>query len=292
MLPPADKPDRVVGFPRFLRVFEPACARPCPFPSPTRLKSRSKYRSWQYRVLVSTIIGYSTYYFVRNNLSVAMPSMEKDLGISKTQLGIFITLNGQLYGASKFISGYFGDRCNARAFMAAGLIASALLNVLFGMSSAVMTLGVIWMLNGWFQGMGFPPCARLMTHWFPPKKLATKMSIWNISHSLGAGFIVVLCGYLVPHGWRLCFFVPAAIALLCSIYLWQALPDTPEALGLPEVEGTQPANEPEAKNDFRALFFKYVFGNKYIWLLAFANFFVYIIRFAALDWGPTLLTEA
>ena len=66
-----------------------------------------------------------------------MPAMEKDLGISKTQLGIFLTLNGQLYGASKFISGYFGDRCNARAFMAAGLIASALLNIFFGLSSTV-----------------------------------------------------------------------------------------------------------------------------------------------------------
>jgi sugar phosphate permease len=37
---------------------------------------------------------------------------------------------------------------------------------------------------------------------------------------------------------------------------------------------------------------KRVFRNKYIWILSFANFFVYIMRFAVLDWGPTLLTEA
>jgi sugar phosphate permease len=35
-----------------------------------------------------------------------------------------------------------------------------------------------------------------------------------------------------------------------------------------------------------------VFGNKYIWLLATANFFVHAIRYAVFDWGPTLLTEA
>ena len=29
-----------------------------------------------------------------------------------------------------------------------------------------------------------------------------------------------------------------------------------------------------------------------IWTLGVANFFVYIVRFAALDWGPTLLTES
>jgi len=34
-----------------------------------------------------------------------------------------------------------------------------------------------------------------------------------------------------------------------------------------------------------------VFRNKYIWIVSLANFFVYIIRYAVLDWGPTLLTE-
>src|SRR2546428_5585852 len=140
---------------------------------------------------------------------------------------------------SKFAKWFFGDRCNGRAFMGVGLVASAVMNVFFGLSSAAVTLGIIWMLNGWFQGMGFPPCARLLTHWFPPSQLATKMSIWNVSQSIGAGVIVVLCGYLVVINWRLCFLVPAAIAFACVIFIWVTLPDTPQSLGLPEVEGTQ-----------------------------------------------------
>ena len=118
------------------------------------------------------------------------------------------------------------------------MVLSALTNILFGMSTAVAAFGLFWMLNGWFQAMGFPPCARLMTHWFSPKELATKMSIWNSSHSIGAGLVVVLCGYLVGWDWRLCFFVPAAIALAGAVLLGFLLRDTPESLGLPEVEGT------------------------------------------------------
>ena len=97
------------------------------------------------------------------------------------------------------------------------------------------------MINGWFQGMGFPPCARAFTHWVPPRELATKMSIWNASTNIGAGAVVVMCGYLLSYygNWRLCFFVPAAIAFLCAVFLWFALPDTPPSVGLPEVEGTQ-----------------------------------------------------
>jgi OPA family glycerol-3-phosphate transporter-like MFS transporter/OPA family sugar phosphate sensor protein UhpC-like MFS transporter len=86
--------------------------------------------------------------------------------------------------------------------MAVGLACSALMNICFGFSSATVMLGLIWMLNGWVQGMGFPPVSHLMTHWFPPKELATKQSIWNTSHSIGAGLVVVLCGYLVTFHWR------------------------------------------------------------------------------------------
>ena len=165
------------------------------------------------------------------------------------------------------------------------------MNIFFGFSSGVLTLGLLWLVNGWVQGMGFPPCARLMTHWFSPRDFATKFAIWNTSHSIGAALVVVLCGYLIAHfgNWRLCFFVPAGLAILCSIFLLVTLRDTPPSLGLPEAEGTAlPGGDQEA---FSAALVKQVFANKYIWLISFANFFVYIVRYGVFDWGPTLLTE-
>src|SRR5215831_2647240 len=223
------------------RLFAPAAAIPVKLLEPAKIQKQ--YRYWQTRVLITSIIGYATFYFVRKNLSVAMPYLEHGLGIRKTRLGLFLTLHGLLYGVSKFANGFLGDRANARVFMAFGLGASALMNVFFGFSSAVMLLGVIWMANGWFQGMGFPPCARLLAHWFPPKQLASRMSIWNISHSIGGALIVILCGYLVLISWRWAFFVPAAIAFACVIFIWLTLPDTPPSVGLPEVEGTQAHSE-------------------------------------------------
>ena len=166
------------------------------------------------------------------------------------------------------------------------------LNIFFGMSSAVVVLGVVWMLNGWFQGMGYPPCARLTTHWFSPKELATKMSIWNTSHQIGGGLIAILCGYLVAQwGWRSCFFVPAGIALLGAWYLWRCLPDTPPSVGLPEVEGTHGASGAQTGAQFNSFVLRQVFRNKYVWLASLANFFVYTIRYAVFNWGPTMLTE-
>ena len=230
-----------------------------------------------------------------------MPVMESSLGIRKTQLGLFLTMHGLLYGVSKFANGFLGDRANARVMMVSGLAMSAILNLLFGFSSTVIALGVIWTLNGWFQGMGFPPCARLMANWFSPKQLATKFSLWNMSHPIGGGLIVIICGYLVGINWRLCFFIPAALALACAFFLWFTLPDTPPSVGLPEVETgstndkdrqTDLVTNRESGRDFRLFIYAHVFRNKYIWIVSFANFFVYIIRYAVLDWGPTLLTES
>jgi OPA family glycerol-3-phosphate transporter-like MFS transporter/OPA family sugar phosphate sensor protein UhpC-like MFS transporter len=277
-------------FARCLGFFAPAPA--LPIQSHDQAEVAKQYRYWQKRVLLSSIIGYATYYFVRKNLSVAMPYLESGLGIQKTSLGLFLTLHGLVYGVSKFANGFFGDRANARAFMSFGLGASALMNVFFGFNSAVVTLGLIWMVNGWFQGMGFPPCARLLANWFRPKELARWFSVWNIAHSIGGGLIVILCSYLVLVSWRLAFFVPALIAFVCVVFIWFTLPDTPPSVGLPEVEGTEShSQEYESRADFRRFVIDRVFRNKYIWIVSIANFFVYIIRYAVLDWGPTLLTQ-
>lgn len=273
-------------FPYLLRAFEPAPAAETILQDPEEVSTQ--YRYWQRRILLGTIVGYSAYYFVRKNLSVAMPGMAEDLGIGKADLGLFLTLHGLLYGVSKFAHGFLGDRTNARTFMAAGLVLSAIVNIFFGFSSTVLALGLLWMLNGWVQGIGFPPCARLMTHWFPPRVLATKFSIWNTSHSIGAALVVVVCGYLAAYSWRLCFFVPAAIAVVCAVFLLVVLRDTPPSLGLPEVEGTE--NAPKSSG-FSSDLMRQVFSNRYIWLLGMASSCLYTIRAVVLDWGPTFLTE-
>lgn len=255
---------------------------------------QARFRYWQRRTLVATMVGYAAYYFVRKNLSLAMPAIQQDLGISKSDLGLFLTLHGLLYGVSKFANGYLGDRANARYFMIAGLLLSAAANVVFGLGSAVLVLGLAWMANGWVQGMGFPPCARLMTHWYHPSELATKMSIWNTSHSIGGALVVIFCGYIVAFGWRFVFFAPAVLVTLVAVFLWFALRDTPGSVGLPEIQVEGAGGQPSegAPADFRRFVRRRVFANRYIWIVAVANFFVYTFRYGVLDWGPTLLTES
>ena len=254
--------------------------------------------------------GYSMFYFVRKNFSFAMPALAAVYGITSTSFGVILTLVGFVYGLSKFVNGIIADRANARWHLVIGLGACVLLNFAFGwsdvlgralsghsegplfVSAMVAVMAVLLILNNVFQGCGFPPCNRLLANWVPPKELATKTAIWNTSHSVGAGVVSVLCGYLIASGgdWRLCFWVPGAIAAAGVIFILLTLRDTPNSVGLPELPGTKTElDEDDSKEAFRSFIRKRVFLNPIIWVLAVTDFFVYIVRFAVLDWGPTFL---
>jgi OPA family glycerol-3-phosphate transporter-like MFS transporter/OPA family sugar phosphate sensor protein UhpC-like MFS transporter len=276
------------------------------------------FKYWQMRTIIISMTGYALFYFVRKNFSMAMPGMEADLGITKTGLGIFLTLNGLLYGFSRFVNGIFADRVNARFYMATGLALCAVANFAFGFgvdiagwisgeqsgsqftNTLILFMGVTWVINGLLQGSGFPPCARLLTHWIPAKELATKMSVWNTSHSIGAGLVVILCGYIMGNmgvgdthsgAWRWCFWIPSAIAFAGSIFLFIFLRDTPSSVGLPELPGVVKMKDKKNAGT-KAFLREKVFGNRFIWILGVANFFVYVVRFSVLDWGPTLLKQS
>lgn len=271
-------------------------------PAAPRIQSAEKivqmFTHWRARSLYAAFIGYAVYYFCRKNLSAATPGMIADLGYSKTSIGWIWSLMYLTYGISKLFNGVLGDRANPRYFMAIGLFLSAITNVLFGFSHSLMMLGAMWALNGWFQAMGGPASARIMANWFSPNELGTKWGIWNISHQVGGGVILVLGGYLTQHyGWRSAFFIPAGVAVLGGLFLINRLRDTPESLGLPPVEEyrndttREKVEALDSKHPVKDILFGHILKNREIWFLSLANFFVYIVRYGAMDWAPTFLVE-
>ena len=242
------------------------------------------------------MIGYALYYVIRKNLSIAMPLLG-EIGVTKVQLGAFLTCGGIVYGVGRFLNGIVADRNSARKVMALGLVICAGVNIAFGCVPPVVCLmGILWIVNSYFQGMGVGPCIKTLPQWFPPEELSTRQSIWNLSHSLGAGAVFALCGwFLIPafHSWRLCFIVPALIALAGAAAILFLFKDSPADLGFPAVLTTsaKPLETAEEKAAYRAYVREHVFRNPRVWTIAVADFFVYTVRFAALDWGIVLLME-
>lgn len=315
-------------------------------------KGTRSFVGWQWKMIATTMVGYAMFYLLRKNFNLAMPGLTAEFGVSNTTLGIFLTLHGVIYGMSRYVVGIITDRNSARKVMSLGLILCSIVNILFGSSdifagwivaiagkagnaAAIATalgyiMGILWMINGFLQGMGVPPCTKTLTQWIHPKELATKLSIWNMSHSIGAGLAMAFCGYLVmPHmgvdmsgdletltkvatnlgaaaddpnviqfashigAWRWCFLIPAAVGVLGSIFLFLNLKDSPSDAGFPEIVGKKKAvvSSPEEIAEHKAFVNKHVYRNRVIWTLAIANMFVYVVRFGALDWGAKILME-
>ena len=315
-------------------------------------EQQKKFKYWQWRTIAGTMIGYIFFYLIRKNFSFAMPGLTADLGITKATLGGVLSAAGFLYGLSKLLNGMLADRINGRWHMVTGLAVSTVTAFVIGFGAEIITaltgvpegstpefvgkftilLSALWIVNNIFQGCGFPPCSRLIPRWVPANELSTKMSIWNTSHSIGAGLAGVLCGVVIMSlmgtdmsanpevvqmiadnlkespesvevitkaqhygAWKWAFIIPGIIAAAGVFITAAILRDTPKSVGLPELEeeGAN-ADEPkvvETQAEISAFIRKHVWQNPVIWALALADFFVYIIRFAVLDWGPTFLQE-
>ena len=60
---------------------------------------------------------------------------------------------------------------------------------------AITLMAVLNFLVGWFNGMGWPPCGRVMTHWFSIKERGTWMSFWNCAHNVGGALVGPMAVY-------------------------------------------------------------------------------------------------
>lgn len=259
---------------------------------------KKEYKYWRIRILYSMFIGYALYYFTRKSFTFAMPGIVDDLGYNYAQLGILTSVWAVAYGFSKFFGGLLSDRSNPRFFMATGLICTGLINIFFGLSSSLILFVLLWGLNGWFQGFGWPPCARFLTHWYSHSERGTWWCIFGVSHNVGGFLIPWIVGFCLYYlGWRWAMYVPGIICLVGGLFLINRLRDTPQSIGLPSIEKfrndyphVDKSIDQEKELTTRQLIYV-VLTNKFIWLLCIAYFFVHIVRGTVGDWTAIYLIK-
>lgn len=267
-------------------------------------QAAAAYRRLRLQVFIGIFIGYAGYYLVRKNFTLAMPYLI-EMGYSKTDLGLALSGVSIAYGLSKFFMGNVSDRSNARTFMALGLILSASTMIFMGTvplaTSSVTFMFTLLLLNGWFQGMGWPPSGRVMVHWFSQNERGTKMAIWNVAHNLGGGMVgpIAILAMALFADWHAVLYLHGIFAIGVAMLILLLVRDTPQSQGLPPIElyrdDYPKAHDYSAKDEVelsaKAIFFQYVLNNKFLWTIAIANAFVYFVRYGVLDWAPTYLGE-
>jgi len=265
----------------------------------------SEYLRLRLQVFVGIFVGYAGYYLVRKNFSLVMPHLI-DEGFSKTELGLALSGVSIAYGLSKFFMGSVSDRSNARTFMSLGLVCSAGIMLFMGFvpiatASVGMMFGLL-LLNGWFQGMGWPPSGRVMVHWFSHGERGIWMAFWNVAHNVGGGLVgplAILAMAWFASDWHSILYFHGMIAMVVAVFIFVTVRDTPQSQSLPSIEEykqdfpTSFEYKGSHEKEFSAteIFFDYVLNNKLLWAIAVTNAFVYLVRYGVLDWAPTYLKE-
>jgi OPA family glycerol-3-phosphate transporter-like MFS transporter len=280
--------------------------RPAPFATPLPPERvASTYVRLRLEVFAGIFLGYAGYYLVRTNLALAIPDMLREHPqFTKAELGSALTGLSIAYGLSKFLMGSVSDRSNPKYFLPLGLLLSSAIMATFGLvpaaSASLVIIAAVQVLNGWVQGMGWPPCGKSMVHWFSTRERGFTVSVWNTAHNVGNGLVSVLAvvGVALFHDWHAKFYFNAMIAAVVAVAVFFLLQDTPQSRGLPPIEqfkNDYPPGYGEASErilSFREIFFRYVLPNRYLWAIAFANAFCYFVRYGVVNWIPTYLQTA
>lgn len=236
---------------------------------------------------ISATCGYALYYVCRLSMNIVRKPIVDDGVFTETQLGIIGSCLFFVYAVGKMANGFLADRCNVRRFMATGLLLTALVNLVLGLTDMFVVFAILWGLNGWFQSMGAPAGVVSLNRWYDDKARGTYYGFWSASHNLGEAVTFITIALLVSYsGWRYGMLGAGIIGLLGVGMLLFFMRDTPQSQGflLQQNEEAKATTANTQATDFNKAQ-KAVLRNPAIWILALASAFMYISRYAVNSWG-------
>lgn len=263
----------------------------------------SKFKFWQWKIFAVLWVTYGAFYLCRVNLSIALPDIMKEFNCCKAEVGAIASAMFIAYAIGQFINGQLTDRFGARKLVTLGIFVSVLMNIIFGFSTVLNVMMILWFVNGYFQAMGWPGVIKTMANWFPIKTRGKISGLFGSCYQIGNALSWLLAGYLTSHyGWRTAFWVPAIIFAGVGVMFYISSRNTPESICLPSIEEYEAQKESNttttevkcaAKEEY--LGFKYTLkqtvGNPKVWLVGLSFMCLDVIRYGFLLWAPTYMFE-
>ena len=191
----------------------------------------------RFRILGVLFVLSIVNYLLRNNLSVALPSIRQEFGFTSAELGWILGSFSLSYALFQLPGGIYGELFGPRRAMALIAVSWGILTFLTGLAPALMaasaggamvSLIVVRFLLGATNAPLFPVMAGAIARWFPPGSWAFA----NAASSVGINLAQAALGPLIPFliikfGWRESFYALAPLGVLCGAWWYWYGRDTP-----------------------------------------------------------------
>lgn len=176
------------------------------------------------------LVTYALYYLGRVNISVVLPALALDLGVSRAEVGALGTVFFWVYGIFHFISGEIGSHVSPFRLVSLGLLASAIVNLVFAFQTSLIIMLILWGLNGVAQSGGWSPMFRILAERLDRSHIKRVSTIMPFSYVMGTAITWVVIGAAATgDNWRIAFWLPGIILLLVLVFWRAARIDAPKS---------------------------------------------------------------
>jgi MFS family permease len=179
-------------------------------------------------VLFTICFMYLIFYVDRVNLSTAAPVMQKDLGLTATQLGIAFSAFAYPYAIFQIAGGWLGDRLGPRMTLLICAIVVAGSTIWTGLVGGLVTLFCARLMLGIGEGPAFPTATRALANWMRPDQRGWAQGITHAFARFGNAVTPpLIAALIVAFSWRVCFIVLGVASLAWAVLWWFYFRDDP-----------------------------------------------------------------
>ncbi len=183
-----------------------------------------------WHILLATGIGWLFDSMDVGLVSFVMPALQKDWGLSPTELGLIgsVGMVGMAVGAA--FSGMLADKYGRRQVILLTLVLFGLATGFAGMATGLTMMLFARFLVGLGLGGELPVASTLISE-ISPRSVRGRFVVLLESFWAWGWILAALVAYLlVPeYGWRVAFYIGAVPALL-AVFLRRAIPESPRFL--------------------------------------------------------------
>ncbi|WKV51383.1 MFS transporter [Dickeya fangzhongdai] len=256
----------------------------------------------RYLTLLMIFITVVICYVDRANLAVASAHIQKEFGITKTQMGYIFSAFAWTYTLCQIPGGWFLDRVGSKVTYFIAIMGWSIATLLQGFATGLASLIGLRAVTGLFEAPAFPTNNRMVTSWFPEQERASAVGFYTSGQFVGLAFLTPLLIWLQELlSWHWVFIVTGGVGIVWAI-IWHVVYQSPKkskginqaeldyiAEGGGMVDGDAPI-EKKARKPLTTADWKLVFNRKLVG--------VYIGQFAVtstlwffLTWFPNYLTQ-
>jgi predicted MFS family arabinose efflux permease len=210
------------------------------------------------------------------------PLLQKEFGLSNTELGLLGSCFQWVYGLLVPIAGGFGDVLSRRNLIAIALLVWSAATFGSALASGFVLLLILRALTGAGEAFYYPAATSLIADYHPERTRATAMAIHQTSVYVGIVTSGALAGYVGQHyGWRTAFLSFGAVGILFTPIVRRGVREPVRGAA----DSAAPVQMPLAER------LGELYRNRTAIAMTFAFVCMNFVNVACLAWTPTLVYE-